>query len=654
MKPKRTLYLLPIASLIPLSLFLLLYAPLLANGPFSDSGQTLGGDITYDVALADLDGDADLDAFTANALGNRVWLNQGGLQNGEAGIFANSGQSPGLLDSRGVALGDVDGNQTLDAFVVNNGERELWLNEGAAQFTLDQQLPSANGDGQDVALGHLNGDSALDAFVVNHGPNEVWLNDGSGGFSLAQSDLGAARSKEVALGDLNGDGAVDAYVANGSTGALADEIWLNDGDGHFTLSQQPLDLLWNEGVGLGDLDGDGDLDVFLAAWFGDDSVWINQGGAQNGQEGLFLDSGQSLSGSSSTDVALLDVDDDQDLDAVVARWLLPNEVWLNNGQGQFAHSGQALDESATYETAVGDMDVDGDPDLFFANNGADHVWVMGGFRLPQAWFDVDAQVNPAQRAVYPWAKTGPAVLPVALGFPAPQPLAVDVRIETGAATFTETVSFGVGQQADELAVENPGLSASEWVSLTLSAPNPAAQTRRPQALANPLYLLFAGAEEGPVDCFFCTADWLLKLLGFEPSFWMLHHYELADLKGTPSWAYYAGLGQGNTAELSSIIFANPTLLWQTYEVLQLWTPAVGSYDEGQGANVILTAEMMAQTEDWLNAIAGEADPSLAAVIDRELGILNPASMAGMNMSQVTARVRGRVESQLYLPVLSRP
>jgi hypothetical protein len=81
---------------------------------------------------------------------------------------------------------------------------------------------------------------------------------------------------------------------------------------------------------------------------------------------------------------------------------------------------------------------------------------------------------------------------------------------------------------------------------------------------------------------------------------------------------------------------------------------VGSYDEGEGANVILTGEMMGATQDWLNAMSDEAGPSLASVIDREMQILDLEGMAGMNMNQVMARVGDRVESQVYLPVTGRP
>jgi hypothetical protein len=55
----------------------------------------------------------------------------------------------------------------------------------------------------------------------------------------------------------------------------ADQIWLNDGAAHFTSHPQQLGTALGRDIALGDLDGDGDLDVYVAGW-GPDEVWINQ------------------------------------------------------------------------------------------------------------------------------------------------------------------------------------------------------------------------------------------------------------------------------------------------------------------------------------------------------------------------------------------
>jgi hypothetical protein len=67
-----------------------------------------------------------------------------------------------------------------------------------------------------VALGDVDGDTDLDAFVTNNFPdaNTVWLNDGSGSFSNSGQQLGSTTSYDVALADLDGDGDLDAFVAN--------------------------------------------------------------------------------------------------------------------------------------------------------------------------------------------------------------------------------------------------------------------------------------------------------------------------------------------------------------------------------------------------------------------------------------------------------
>ena len=91
------------------------------------------------------------------------------------------------------------------------------------------------------------------------------------------------------------------------------------------------------GADLGDLDGDGDLDAFVAKDNGSNQVWLNNGA------GLFIDSGQNLGTSKSESVALGDVDGDGDLDALIANRVGgTDKVWLNNGAGVFTDSGQNL------------------------------------------------------------------------------------------------------------------------------------------------------------------------------------------------------------------------------------------------------------------------------------------------------------------------
>jgi len=180
-----------------------------------------------------MDGDGDLDAFVANigydhfsGGANRVWQNDG------RGTFTET-QSLGSVDSMDVALGDVDGDGDLDAFVANmdydhsSGEaNKVWRNDGTGTFTETQSLGSAPSDA--VALGDVDGDGDLDAFVTNRdGANKVWRNDGTGIFTETQS-LGSADSLDAALGDLDGDGDLDAFVANfGYAYGEANKVWLN-------------------------------------------------------------------------------------------------------------------------------------------------------------------------------------------------------------------------------------------------------------------------------------------------------------------------------------------------------------------------------------------------------------------------------------------
>jgi hypothetical protein len=348
------------------------------TGYFTDTGQELGinGLSTYSalgVALGDLDGDGDLDAFVAQFYeqGNQVWLNDG------TGTLADSGQALGSNDSNEVALGDLDGDGDLDAAVANQiDQNRVWFNDGTGTFTDGGQDLGAS-ETAGVALGDLDGDGDLDIVFVNRysAASHVWRNDGTGTFTDWQTFGSGHNSYDVALGDLDGDGHLDAFVANSQQ---ANHVWLNDGTGTLADSQSLGDATrYSHSVALGDLNGDGDLDAFIADSNGADRVWTNNG------SGVFSDSGQSLGSTASYGLGIGDLDGDGDLDAVTADTSGDGAVWLNNGSGTFSGSGQSLASNwgfgTAFDLALGDLDADGALDLVLATTEQpSQIWLNGG------------------------------------------------------------------------------------------------------------------------------------------------------------------------------------------------------------------------------------------------------------------------------------
>ena len=210
-------------------------------GRFADSGQRLGNWATGAAALGDVDGDGDLDAFEVNRGGGRrpaaddprdsrdmVWLNDG------TGRFADSGQRLGASEGHAVALGDLDGDGDLDAYVGNayvGPEDQVWLNDGTGRYSdSGQRLGSA--DTRVVVLDDVDGDGDLDAFVGSKQGGQIWVNDGAGLFE-GGSHWEWKQTLASTLGDVDGDGDGDSDVLAIRPNGRA-RVWRNDGAGHFS------------------------------------------------------------------------------------------------------------------------------------------------------------------------------------------------------------------------------------------------------------------------------------------------------------------------------------------------------------------------------------------------------------------------------------
>jgi len=233
-----------------------------------------------DVEFGDVDGDGDLDMLigdwgatppgSTNYVGGRTRL----YSNDGAGHFSDvtAAQMPDTLVgwTWDVELADVDNDWDLDALVSCKlcGENFVFTNDGTGHFAQDASaLPSLSNNYEFEPM-DIDGDGDLDLMTINDGGSlrdVLLVNDGAGHFTdeSAERLAGAANpmadDNVVAFLDVDADG--DADILVGSLGN--DRLLLNDGTGHFTLGSgaTPNDTRGTLGIAVGDLDGDGRLDV---------------------------------------------------------------------------------------------------------------------------------------------------------------------------------------------------------------------------------------------------------------------------------------------------------------------------------------------------------------------------------------------------------
>lgn len=279
----------------------------------------------------------------------------------------------GVPESLAVALGDLDGDGDLDLMlaglyreteVETYFNNEVYFNEGG-EFTLAYRLGINNSYA--LAVGDIDDDGDLDLVVANRpqgdeydGGNQVYFNDGMGNLTDSGQSLGARNSFDIALGDVDGDGDLDITVANmGPDEEPAENrIYLNDGAGFYSDSGQVIGNAASGAIALGDIDDDGNLDLAVANYSPNVERTTGPAGSlqiyENDGAGFFS-AGEQVSQRASRDVHFGDIDGDGDLDLVES-----NYIYINCGNGSFEESGERL-FLHTFELL--DYDDDGDLDV---------------------------------------------------------------------------------------------------------------------------------------------------------------------------------------------------------------------------------------------------------------------------------------------------
>jgi hypothetical protein len=192
------------------------------------------------------------------------------------------------------------------------------------------------------------------------------------GFSYAHH--GFMYGGGIVTGDFNRDGFEDIYLTNGQ--GQPNQLYLNNGDETFSETGKAAgvaDTLEGMGAVCGDVDNDGDLDIYLANHFGENKLFLNNGNA------IFSDATISAGvgeGGPGTSAAMADYNNDGFLDIYVLNHSqngnsYANNLYHNNGNGTFsdvALSAHADDTEGT-GLAVGffDYNNDGYADFYIAN-----------------------------------------------------------------------------------------------------------------------------------------------------------------------------------------------------------------------------------------------------------------------------------------------
>lgn len=183
-------------------------------------------------------------------------------------------------------------------------------------------------------------------------------------------------SANVSMGDLDGDGDLDLVLAKGRHTPLLDRVLLNDGRGGFVASDLGPTADRTYTAALADLDGDGDLDVLTSNDTPDRKlVYLNNGRGQFTVAGTW-----GVPEWSTRNAAVADLNGDSKIDVIAANRPGPSFACLNQGGGRFATDCIAIPAESATSIVPADFDKDGFIDLAVPSRdgGQSHIYFNDG------------------------------------------------------------------------------------------------------------------------------------------------------------------------------------------------------------------------------------------------------------------------------------
>jgi hypothetical protein len=345
----------------------------LGSGQFAVARVIRSVDGAWAVLAEDCDGDGDLDALVSGFDAGVVsWL----PNDGAAGFGAVQVVTAQAAGARGLSAADLDGDGDLDVVSASDADSKVAWHEnlGAGLFGPEQVLTLEALGPWGVHAADLDGDGDLEVLCASHDDNRVtWFeNQGAGSFGPLQVLDGDARGAHtVATGDFDADGDLDTVVAEFQSFVGIVSWCENLGTGSFAEPRVVNELPAHDvkAIRAADLDGDGDLDVVSSNLSDKVIVWHeNLGGGEFGGQRPVTPPNPSPF-HESYDFECRDLDGDGDLDVVMANFF-GSRIGLLENLGGGVFSPPSLVTNSVEEPSLvrlADLDGDGDLDLLTAD-----------------------------------------------------------------------------------------------------------------------------------------------------------------------------------------------------------------------------------------------------------------------------------------------
>jgi hypothetical protein len=272
---------------------------------------------------------------------------------------------------------DLNGDGKLDIVLENSGSNTISVLLGNGDGTFQPAVTYATGaQPWSMDVGDLNGDGKPDIVTCNLAAStaSVLINNGDGTFKpRVDYTTGTGSAPEcLRLGDVNGDGRLDILTANAGTNTVG--VLLNSGNGTFGAPAAFSTATHPTSIDMGDLNGDGKLDLVTANYTTNNvSVLMGNG------NGTFQPAVNYVCGSMPETIAVADLNRDGRLDVVTVNYSPAcASVLLNNGDGTLAPKVDYATGAGPYSLDVLDLNHDGAPDLVTVNHAANSVSILYG------------------------------------------------------------------------------------------------------------------------------------------------------------------------------------------------------------------------------------------------------------------------------------